>query len=397
MVKHNIDRSLEDKFQEIIKIIFQSICLLSAIILLSWCYYKYTLDKDVSSLSYKFFNQDENSIFPSISICVVNPYIEEKLKRYGGDVNSSSYAEYLMGRYWSENMTTIDHDIVNIDFQDFLKDVFIRLSNGTQKVSSIDGKDSLIPAFYVGYSSAIIKCFTFDMPYIKDVQISVFQLTIDKKIFPRSIRPSRVMRPMHQLGRWEGFGISFHYPGQQLRSFSKEMYSWPSQKGNGENSFAMLYRLSSMEVWKRRNKPKKPCSEDKKNDDIHVLDRITMEVGCRPPFWTSSSKLKICTLKKEFEKINSFMVNVLQLDSQYQLYPCQIIHNLQIDFEEYDLSNGQKLNDVFMVEVTQGVAYYKEIDQVRAYDEETLIGNSGGYVGLFLGCSLLQVRNAFVF
>ena len=84
-------------------------------------------------------------------------------------------------------------------------------------------------------------------------------------------------------------------------------------------------------------------------------------------------------------------VRVLQLDPANYPPPCQIIHNLIIDFEEYELPNDAKGDPFFVVEISQGVAYYKEIEQVRAYDEETLIGNSGGYIGLFLGCSLSQV------
>ena len=34
---------------------------------------------------------------------------------------------------------------------------------------------------------------------------------------------------------------------------------------------------------------------------------------------------------------------------------------------------------------------YKEIRQIRAYDAQSLIGNAGGYIGLFLGCALREL------
>ena len=34
---------------------------------------------------------------------------------------------------------------------------------------------------------------------------------------------------------------------------------------------------------------------------------------------------------------------------------------------------------------------YKEIKQVRAYDAQSLIGNAGGYIGLFLGYALREL------
>ena len=247
MVLNIVPNVVDEHFKILINYIFKSLCLLSVIVLNSWCYYKYNLDKDVSSLNYKFFNQDESSIYPSMSLCVVNPYIEHRLEKYGKDVNSSSYAEYLLGKYWSNNMSAIVYDDVTIDLNEFIKGLFIQFTNGT-KYQWLNGENSLIPSFYVNYKSPINKCFTFDMPYHKNVQISTFQLMVHKKIFPRHIRPPRVVRPMDRMTNWTGFGIIFHYPGQQLRSFSREKYSWPSREGNNNNSYAMIYRLSSMEV-----------------------------------------------------------------------------------------------------------------------------------------------------
>ena len=39
---------------------------------------------------------------------------------------------------------------------------------------------------------------------------------------------------------------------------------------------------------------------------------------------------------------------------------------------------------------------YKEISQVKAFDMEMLVGNIGGYLGLFLGYALLQIPDLFI-
>ena len=39
---------------------------------------------------------------------------------------------------------------------------------------------------------------------------------------------------------------------------------------------------------------------------------------------------------------------------------------------------------------------YMEVVQSRAYDGQSLIGNAGGYVGLFLGVALVQLPSAIV-
>ena len=40
---------------------------------------------------------------------------------------------------------------------------------------------------------------------------------------------------------------------------------------------------------------------------------------------------------------------------------------------------------------------YMEVRQSRAYDGQSLIGNAGGYVGLFLGVALVQLPSSIVF
>ena len=52
-------------------------------------------------------------------------------------------------------------------------------------------------------------------------------------------------------------------------------------------------------------------------------------------------------------------------------------------------------NDVIQVQMTFQGATYMEITQIRAYDGQSLIGNAGGYVGLFLGVALIQLPTAF--
>ena len=40
---------------------------------------------------------------------------------------------------------------------------------------------------------------------------------------------------------------------------------------------------------------------------------------------------------------------------------------------------------------------FMEIEQTRALDGLTLFGNAGGYLGLFLGCALMQLPDVLLF
>ena len=112
----------------------------------------------------------------------------------------------------------------------------------------------------------------------------------------------------------------------------------------------MVYRLSSMEVWKRRNKPSKPCIEELGDDDKLVMQNVVDEIGCKPPYLSSTKSSNTCTSISDLRRGYGMLVRVLQLDPTNYPPPCQIIHNLIIDFEEYDLAIDAKGDPFFVVE-----------------------------------------------
>ena len=69
--------------------------------------------------------------------------------------------------------------------------------------------------------------------------------------------------------------------------------------------------------------------------------------------------------------------------------PCQTIENLSYEYTEksgYDARNQSR----FMVLVHYPNLKYRQIAHVQEYDVESLFGNIGGYIGLFLGYSLIN-------
>ena len=69
--------------------------------------------------------------------------------------------------------------------------------------------------------------------------------------------------------------------------------------------------------------------------------------------------------------------------------PCQSIESLTYDYSEtkgVDRSQQSR----FMVMVHFPNLKYRQIEHVQEYDFESLVGNIGGYIGLFLGYSLIN-------
>ena len=58
-----------------------------------------------------------------------------------------------------------------------------------------------------------------------------------------------------------------------------------------------------------------------------------------------------------------------------------VIYNFLIDYSD----------DFFVLNVNFKAPTFKEIKQVRAYNAQTLVGNAGGYIGLFLGYTIREI------
>ena len=103
-----------------LQIIHQMICICAVLSLTCWCLYKYNLDEDVSIIGFETFNDDENNIYPSITLCFWNPFLNKKLKRYGVGINTTTYADFLRGKHWDDRMVHIDYDDVTVSLEDYL-------------------------------------------------------------------------------------------------------------------------------------------------------------------------------------------------------------------------------------------------------------------------------------
>ena len=121
------------------------------------------------------------------------------------------------------------------------------------------------------------------------------------------------------------------------------------------------------------------------------------KVGCRPPHWDKIIDIPDCSKQEQMKQF--YWMNVT---GQYP--PCKYIQKVLHTYEEVNYIEGSLLknppspNDTyFKVKIQFEDSMFMEIKHVRAFDIQNLIGNAGGYLGLFTGYALLQVPNLVVF
>ena len=179
------------------------------------------------------------------------------------------------------------------------------------------------------------------------------------------------------------------------------MYQWPFRDESSENNYDMEFKVKKIETLKRRNKLILPCYEFNDYDDF-VLKTIMKRIGCQLPFISNSLNedlfLPNCSSQEEINNI-SYATTEYYYGSIQDILPCHEVQQIQLDFNDVDYSklsnlgeskNGSGVN-WFVVRVEYQSFTFKQIKCVQKYCIQSLVGNAGGYVGLFVGYTLRQL------
>ena len=213
------------------------------------------MDDDVSHVIFRDFNEDDDSRYPSVTLCFAFPFLEHKLRMIAGNITGDLYQKFLKGEYWDENMLSIDYDNVTLNLDEYINNISVFEENWYGKTT-------------VGFRSALQKCFTIDSPSSVDFplrrkKIIYMRIQVRTAIFPNATRP------FGSTGRngKNSFAILMHYPGQRSLP-AYQNWRWKKHEGGSPGRFVMRFTFSSMEVIRKRNKKSYPCNLDWKGIKI---------------------------------------------------------------------------------------------------------------------------------
>jgi hypothetical protein len=204
--------------QQIFMYFFSLICISTTLFMCIYWFYEFSLNEDLTVVSYREYHQTDDDVFPTISLCFKNPFVKERLSEYG--VNESTYFAFLQGKYFSNEMLDIDYNNVTIDIIDYLKGYRIYFRNSTiskfDSGLSIQDKKRLTLISFNGFTdfyNTFYKCFSLAIPKFKDLMI--FRIKISNKIYPNGLRPTK-----HKVRTF------VHLPKQFLLSSFTDRYSF---------------------------------------------------------------------------------------------------------------------------------------------------------------------------
>ena len=299
--------------------LYNLVCVISTIALQIYCLSNYLKDEDVSAVLFTKYHSSQEAIYPSLSLCIRNPFIESKFDRYENDINMTSYIKFLQGNFWDDKMLKVEYDNVSVSLSD-------NLIRGYYYTHA-DEAPEWIPDHFVSFRSYQRKCFTINAPFVENKQIWILGVAISNKIYPEGQR--RVTDPRKPPNLF----TSFHYPGQYFRSYYTVRENWDSRVNKSEN-YDMAFRIKNIDVITNRDKPNQRCLVNWREHDTYVINNIMREIGCHPPHWTPSINLSMCS--------NSWQIKKFRAEpptSKVESFdpPCNHIERLDYRYEETDL------------------------------------------------------------
>lgn len=353
-----------------------------------WCY-KFIQDEDLCLVDYKKMDDSSDvNIFPDLSMCLVDPFLEDKLREFQPQLDATTYRDFLRGDVFHKEMTNMDYESVTKKLENYFIEYAIMWKNGTissyQPPNSSLFNNSLIGVSYrhiistnslfqkvpqetfTGFAHLyFLKCVGLEINPKYTSDIIAVRMVYKQTLFPNSTRPEKC-----------GFSVFFHLKQQSRLSMQTFKYNWPFR--NRKTNYRMAFKIKSFELLQRRNKRTQPCIKDWKHYDTLLSNHQIEEAGCRTPYQTKAVNKSICTSSKQMKMAQISVSNKLPTDFPP---PCLEMSIIDYNFEEFDHGGN---GEWFYISIFP-TDRYRLIKQSEVIDIHSLIGNSGGYIGLFLG------------
>lgn len=364
---------MSSKFLDISIIIFKVLCGIAASFMVGFWIFKFNENEDVSAIEYISYETHSDITYPELSICINKPFIYDNLS-LDPEVNVSmdEYHQYIIGEsIFREEYRNISYSNVTLDMFEYVQYVQLYMRNeNNQKIKQCN---EIKACPYVSFANNF-------NGFIKGMSTRCFGFHVNLKI-SGNVEALHVMFKselndmLNMIGK-NDLAKSFvvlNYPGQMLNAPETGTPVW----SNPNSSLGLLsIKVSTNEILRRRAKRKTPCFSDWMYFDDMVLETHHSIVGCSPPYQNSSKPM--CTSKTQLSK-SRYDYSIMP--GKYYPVPCEGMSSI--------VFTASKLDYAILSETPNLMITYPKttrlVTQFKSVDLHALIGNIGGYIGLFLG------------
>ena len=343
---------------------------------------------DAPKITFRTFNESPDDVYPDITLCFIGApnhriykgsYVQQQYS-----LNKSDYNKLLLG-----DSKTWEH-VPNAS----------SVANGNFENALIELKD-LIIYYYAGLHDVI-------SPLTRDQLMSRTYQIPGRVCFTRNLKTHLKKGDLITMESFRirlthvAVQIFIHYPGETLRKvfgmdrIYKAALTMTKQELDSSNRYEI--KLSQMTVLKKRQDAVDPCDPNP-SDDERFWEAVFERLSCLPSYWKTfaptNTTLLECRTWNELEK----MVNLTNANiSQTQIREKEsILSSITTPCNEMGLVVNSQMqtkknpedNDV-LIKILYHMNKYQEIRNEKDFGFDSLWANIGGFLGIFIGYSLLN-------
>lgn len=358
------------------KLTFTLSCVTIVIIMVGYWFCKYAIiDKSINVVDYVPMKETEGIKLPVASLCFDNPFLKQKFSDLDHTVNETSYLEYLNGHVQGKEFEKIAYRKVSLNIGHYFiggKELWI---NETE-YRDISLSVGHIASFNGFYYPNFMKCFSINISNEKQSHIKELIIMYNKDLLMNDWSNSKWHKDKHRY--------SVHYPGQFLIG---ELNSGISMKD------PLKIIIKEIEILQRRNERNKKCIEHSNSYDKRVVNKYIFDKGWRLAYLNGEEQTQLCRQMKMLKESRFQYATMRSID----IVPdCQVVSKLEESQKVWVLTGivleKEKLNSTLIIQMIYPDKI-KIITSTKEIDIHTLIGNIGGYLGLFLGNILFNTLN----
>ena len=186
--------------------------------------------------------------------------------------------------------------------------------------------------------------------------------------------------------------IIFHYPGQLMKSFDNPSFTSSFLDYQWKN--LLEFRITTATLLRKRSDANIPCIDKLGEYDTYIILEISKLIGCVPPYWKRKMPLEytldICEGPIQLRKARQYIENYKELLPTFDA-PCLELFNA-ISYFWLPVQNNKK----GIVRFSYIDKFYEEIQYSKDFGPESFLSNVGGFIGIFLGYSMMQFPELLV-
>ena len=192
--------------------------------------------------------------------------------------------------------------------------------------------------------------------------------------------------------------VYLHDPGFLLQNINQDQaeYNIKNIKHDANNRLIST-RIQQVTRLRKRHDAEEECNPSIENDDLNYMSFLTNHLNCTPSYWKPILKevkhLKECSVK-QLETMHKFVMDRENVPFYYK--PSCVSTTISAITESINVKlfcTGTE--DFWIFRIFYPPKIYTQIVNTREVQPENLGSGIGGFIGMFLGISLMQLPDLF--